>query len=237
MVKVVKLRVEAPIRSTPTWEQFQSIVADIRAQKFNAEAEESADLVEFMGLAGKCCFQCLAAVAHCGDGRQALELFRQYRPDVVLMDLRLEGWGGVETIIAIRKEFPKARVIVLTTFDTDEDIFRAIQSGATSFLLKDIPEDELAEAIRSAHAGQPKLSPKVAARLAARQQRAELSQRELEVLQLLVKGRSNKEISTALFISEDTVKAHLKTLFVKLHVQDRTQAAISAVRHGIVPLE
>jgi DNA-binding NarL/FixJ family response regulator len=100
-----------------------------------------------------------------------------------------------------------------------------------------MPEDKLAATIRAAHAGKQKLSPKVAARLAARQQRAELSQREMEVLQLLVKGRSNKEISAVLFITEDTVKAHLKTLFVKLHVQDRTQSAINAVRHGIVHLE
>jgi two-component system NarL family response regulator len=179
----------------------------------------------------------LQVVAQCGDGLQALETYRQTRPDVVLMDLRLPGMGGVEAIIAIRKEFPQARVIVLTTFDTDEDIFRAIQSGAKSFLLKDTPEDELAATIRAVHAGQQKLPPKVADRLAARQQRAELSQREMEVLQLLVKGRSNKEISSALFISEDTVKAHLKTLFVKLHAQDRTQAALTAVRHGIVLLE
>ena len=178
----------------------------------------------------------LEVVAQCGDGRQSLELFRQARPDVVLMDLRLPGLGGVEAILAIRKEFPDARLIVLTTFDTDEDIFRAIQSGAKSFLLKDTPEDELAATIRAAHAGEQRLPPKVAGRLAARQQRAELSQREMEVLQLLVKGRSNKEIASALFVTEDTVKAHLKTLFVKLHVQDRTQAAVSAVRDGIVHL-
>jgi two-component system NarL family response regulator len=178
----------------------------------------------------------LEVVAQCGDGRQALATFREARPDVVLMDLRLPGLGGVEAILAIRQEFPQARVIVLTTFDTDEDIYRAIQSGAKSFLLKDTPEDELAATIRAVHAGEQKLPPKVADRLAARQQRAELSQREMEVLQLLVKGRSNKEISSALFVTEDTVKAHMKTLFSKLHVQDRTQAAVSAVRHGIVHL-
>jgi two-component system NarL family response regulator len=179
----------------------------------------------------------LEVVTQCGDGRQALELFRQARPDVVLMDLRLPGMGGVEAIIAIRKEFPDARVIVLTTFDTDEDIYRAIQSGAKSFLLKDTPDDELAATIRAAYAGEQKLSPKVAGRLAARQQREELSQREMEVLQLLVKGRSNKEIGAALFICEDTVKAHFRTLFVKLGVQDRTEAAINAIRHGIVHLD
>jgi two-component system NarL family response regulator len=179
----------------------------------------------------------LTVVAETGDGRHAVELYRQELPDVVLMDLRLPGMGGVEAILAIRKEFPQARVIVLTTFDTDEDIYRAIQSGAKSFLLKDTPDDELAATIRAVYAGAQKLPPKVAGRLAARQQRAELSHRELEVLRLLVKGRSNKEIAATMFVSEDTVKAHLKTLFVKLRVQDRTQAAINAVRHGIVQLD
>lgn len=179
----------------------------------------------------------LEVVAETGDGIQALELYRQCRPDIVLMDLRLPGMGGVEATLAIRKEFPEARVIVLTTFDTDEDIYRAVQSGAKSFLLKDTPEDELAATIRAVHAGEQVLSARMAKRLAEREQRADLSGREMEVLQLLIKGRSNKEISSALFISEDTVKSHLKTLFSKLGVQDRTAAAISAVRHGIVHLE
>ncbi|HEX4122643.1 MAG TPA: response regulator transcription factor, partial [Verrucomicrobiae bacterium] len=150
----------------------------------------------------------LQVVAETGDGRQATQLYRQATPDVVLMDLRLPGMGGVEAIIAIRKEFPQARVIVLTTFDTDEDIYRAIQSGAKSFLLKDTPEDVLADTIRAVHGGEQKLPPKLADRLAARQKRAELSQRETEVLRLLVKGRSNKEIASDLFVAEDTVKAH-----------------------------
>jgi two-component system NarL family response regulator len=179
----------------------------------------------------------LRVVAETGDGDKALENYRQNRPDVVLMDLRLPGMGGVEAIIAIRKEFPDARVIVLTTFDTDEDIFRAIQSGARSYLLKDTPEDELAETIRAVYAGKESLPGNVAERLAARKQRADLSQRETEVLSLLTKGRSNKEISSSLFITEDTVKAHLKTLFIKLNVKDRTEAAIHAVRQGIVHLE
>ena len=152
------------------------------------------------------------------------------------MDLRLPGMGGVEATIAIRKEFPDARVIVLTTFDMDEDIYRAMDSGAKSYLLKDTPEDELAATIRAVHAGEEKLAPKLAERLAQRQKRPELSQREMEVLQLLVRGRSNKEIASSLFITEDTVKAHLKTLFVKLGVQDRTDAAITAIRQGIVHL-
>ena len=179
----------------------------------------------------------LRVIAEAGDGTKVLEIFRVNKPDVVLMDLRLPGMGGVEAIIAIRKEFPDARVIVLTTFDMDEDIFRAMQSGAKSYLLKDTPEDELAETIRAVHAGQQVLPRKVAERLAERRQRADLSEREVEALQLLIKGRSNKEIGAALFITEDTVKAHLKTLFSKLQVKDRTEAAISAIRHGIVHLE
>ncbi|MGD0260089.1 MAG: response regulator transcription factor [Verrucomicrobiota bacterium] len=179
----------------------------------------------------------LEVVAESGDGREAVEMFRQKKPDVVLMDLRLPGMGGVEVIIALRKEFPQARVIVLTTFDLDEDIYRAIQSGAKSYLLKDTPEDELSATIRAVHAGEEKLPPKLADRLAARQQRAELSERERQVLLLLVRGRSNKEIASALFVTEDTVKAHLKTLFVKLRVRDRTEAAITAIRQGIVHLE
>ena len=179
----------------------------------------------------------LEVVGQTGDGGEAQELYRQKNPDIVLMDLRLPGLGGVEATMAIRKEFPDARIIVLTTFDTDEDIYRAVQSGAKSYLLKDTPEDELAATIRAVHAGEPALPEKMAKRLAERKQRADLSPRETEVLQLLTKGRSNKEIASSLFISEDTVKAHLKTLFSKLKVQDRTEAAISAIRHGIVHLE
>ncbi len=179
----------------------------------------------------------LAVVAEASDGASAIEMYRQKTPDIVLMDLRLPGMGGVETTIAIRREYPDARIIVLTTFDMDEDIYRAMESGAKSYLLKDTPDDELAATIRAVHAGKEKLPPRVAGRLAARRSRPDLKERELEVLQLLVKGRSNKEIGSALFISEDTVKAHLKTLFVKLGVQDRTDAAITAIRQGIVHLE
>lgn len=179
----------------------------------------------------------LRVVAEAGNGQDAVTLYHQHRPDVVLMDLRLPGMSGVEATIAIRKNFPGAHIIVLTTFDADEDIYRAIQSGAQSYLLKDTPDDEMAATIRAVHAGESRLSPKLAARLTARQQRPELSAREMDVLQLLVKGRSNKEIGATLFICEDTVKAHFRTLFVKLGVQDRTEAAISAIRRGIVHLD
>jgi two-component system NarL family response regulator len=179
----------------------------------------------------------LKVVAEAGDGKSAIESYRQKKPDVVLMDLRLPGTGGVEATIAIRKEFPDARIIVLTTYDTDEDIYRAIQSGAKSYLLKDTPYPEIAQTLRKVHAGEQVLPPKIASLLEQRQQRDDLSERELAILQLLVKGRSNKEIGSTLSIAEDTVKTHLKSLFSKLDVNDRTGAAITAVRHGIVHLE
>lgn len=179
----------------------------------------------------------LKVVAEAGDGMEAVQLYRKCKPNVVLMDLRLPGMSGVEATMAIRKEFPDARIIVLTTFETDEDIYRAIQSGAKSYLLKDTPYKEIAQAIRLVHAGQETLPPKIASRLDERRRRPDFSERELAVLQMLIKGRSNKEIGTALFIAEETVKSHLKTLFAKLGVHDRTGAAIHAVQHGIVHLE
>lgn len=172
-----------------------------------------------------------------GDGREVVDVYARHQPDVVLMDLRLQGLSGVEAIIALRKQFPDARVIVLTTYDTDEDIYRACQAGVKSYLLKDTPKEEILAAIRAAHAGQPIMPNKVADRLAKRMLREDLSQRELEVLQALVKGRSNKEIAAALGISEPTVKTHMQNLFVKLGVQDRVGAVIAAIKHGIVHLE
>jgi len=179
----------------------------------------------------------LKVVAEAANGTDALQLFSDRLPDVVLMDLRLPGMGGVETTMAIRKQFPEARVIILTTFDTDEDIYRAIQSGAKSYLLKDTPNVELAATIRAVFKGEQILPPKVANRLARRLQRADISEIEMEVLQQLMKGRSNKEMALSLFVTEDTVKARLKTLFSKLKVHDRTEAAICAIRNGIVHLE
>lgn len=179
----------------------------------------------------------LKVVAEAGDGQSAIALYRQNQPDIVLMDLRLPVMGGVEATIAIRKEFPDALVIVLTTFEMDEDIYRAIQSGAKSYLLKDTPYPEIAQTIRKVLGGQQVLPDKIASLLNQRQQRGDLSGREMAILRLLVKGRSNKEIGSALFIAEDTVKTHLKSLFSKLDVHDRTGAVINAIRHGIVHLE
>ncbi|HWL16340.1 MAG TPA: response regulator transcription factor [Opitutus sp.] len=176
-------------------------------------------------------------VAEASDGEEAIEIYEDVQPDVVLMDLRMPGMGGVEAILAIRKKFPNARVIVLSTYDLDEDIHRAMQSGAQSYLLKDMPIEEIASTIRSVHAGDALLPRPVAERLTERSQREQLTERERDVLESLIKGRSNKEIASSLCISEDTVKSHLKTLFAKLRVRDRTGAAVEAIRHGIVHLK
>src|SRR5258708_7055200 len=169
----------------------------------------------------------MIVVAQTGDGREAVELYRRLKPDVVLMDLRLPGFSGVEAIMAIRKEFPDGRFIVVTTYDTDEDIYRAMQSGAQSYLLKDMADEEILSTIRAVHAGERPLPKSVANLLAERMKREELSALEMQVLELLVKGRSNKEMANALAITEAGVKFRLKGLFVKLCVQDRTEALVS----------
>lgn len=176
-------------------------------------------------------------VGEASDGEEAIEVYDDVLPDVVLMDLRMPGMGGVEAILAIRKKHPDARVIVLSTYDLDEDIHRAIQSGAKSYLLKDMSIEEIASTVRGVFAGETPLPRLVAERLTERSQREQLTERERDVLESLIKGRSNKEIASSLFISEDTVKSHLKTLFAKLRVRDRTGAAIEAIRHGIVYLK
>lgn len=179
----------------------------------------------------------MSVVAQFSSGEEALAAYQPGAASVVLMDLRLGGMGGVETIMGLLARDADAKVIVLTTYDADEDVFRAMQTGARSYLLKDMSTEEIAGTIRAVHQGRTEVPPRIAERLAARAQRQALSPREQEVLQLLVRGRSNKEIGAQLFISEETVKSHLKTLFAKLKVRDRTDAAISAVRHGIVHLE
>jgi len=179
----------------------------------------------------------MSVVAQTGDGAEAIALYRQLKPDVVLMDLRLPGISGVEAIMAIRKEFSEARFVVVTTYDTDEDIYRAMQAGAKSYLLKDMSDEEVLGMIRAVHAGESRLPSNVAGLLAERMKREELTPRELEVLEMLVKGRSNKEMGDLLGLSEAAVKFRLKGLFIKLGVKDRTEAVVSALRHGIVHLE
>jgi two-component system NarL family response regulator len=179
----------------------------------------------------------LTVVAETGDGREAVTLYAQVQPDIVLMDLRLPGFSGVEAIMAIRKDFPNGRFIVVTTYDTDEDVYRAMQSGAQSYLLKDMADDEILGTIRAVHAGEHRLPANVANLLQERLKREDLSPREMEVLELLVRGRSNKEIADVLGLTEAAVKFRLKGLFLKLGVRDRTEAVVSALRHGIVHLD
>jgi DNA-binding NarL/FixJ family response regulator len=176
-------------------------------------------------------------VAEAGDGRKAIEMYRQHQPDVTLMDLRLPQLNGVEAIGRIRLDFPHARIIVLTTFDGDEDIYRALQAGARGYLLKGMTTDELVEAIRSVYAGKSRIPAPVAERLAERMSAPILTARETEVLHLIVGGNSNKEIASALSISEATVKTHINSLLSKLGVTDRTQAATTALQRGIVHLD
>jgi two-component system NarL family response regulator len=171
-------------------------------------------------------------------GEEVIERYRKGdSADVVMMDLRLPGIGGVEATLSLLRLHPKVKVIVLTTYDADEDIYRAIQSGAMSYLLKDMSTEQIIGTIRAVHEGTTDLPLVVSQRLNERLQRRELTGREQEVLLLLVKGWSNKEIASSLFVSEETVKSHLKTLFGKLGVRDRTDAAISGIRHGLVHLE
>ena len=179
----------------------------------------------------------LSVVAEASDGEQAIETFRAVQPDVTLMDLRLPKISGADAIAKIRHQFPGARIIVLTTFDGDEDIFRALQAGAKGYLLKGMDAADLTDAIRAVHAGKARIPAFVAEKLAERMGGPALTTRELEVLNRIVAGRSNKEIAGDLHISEATVKTHINSILSKLGVSDRTQAATSALQRGIVHLE
>jgi two-component system NarL family response regulator len=178
----------------------------------------------------------MEVIAEGVNGQQAVELYRRHRPDVLLMDLRMPVMTGVEAIAAIIHEWPAARIIVLTAFDGDEDIYRSLQAGAKGYLLKDMFFEELEGAIRTVHAGGRRIPGVVAERLAGRMGGSELTGRELEVLRLIVGGKSNKEIGGALGISEATVKSHVNSILGKLNVTDRTQAATTALQRGIVHL-
>lgn len=178
----------------------------------------------------------LSVIAEASDGAQAVELFREHRPDITLMDLRLPKMGGVEAVERIRHEFPAARIVVLTTYDGDEDIYRALQAGARGYLLKGMYKGELLDAIYAVHAGKTRIPAVIAERLAERMGGPDLTGRELEVLRLIVSGSSNKEIGNQLFISEATVKTHINSILSKLGVTDRTQATTAAIQRGIVHL-
>jgi two-component system NarL family response regulator len=178
----------------------------------------------------------MEVVAEGLNGQQAIDLYRQHKPNVTLIDLRMPVLGGVEAITAIRSEFPDARLIVLTTYDGDEDIYRSLQAGAKGYLLKDVFFEELEAAIRTVHAGSRHIPAVIAERLAERMATSDLTGREMEVLELIVRGQSNKEIAASLKITEATVKSHINNILSKLGVTDRTQAATTALQRGLVHL-
>jgi len=178
----------------------------------------------------------IVCVGEAGDGQAAVARYGALKPDVAVMDLRMPVMGGVEATIQIRKAFPSARIIVLTTYEGDEDIHRALEAGAQGYLLKDSVRRDLMRTIREVHAGQRHIAPAVAVRLAEHTPRLALTGRELQILQLVAGGLHNKEIGAALKIVEDTVKIHLKNIFSKLKVMDRTQAVVSAAQRGFIEL-
>ncbi|MBD2248786.1 response regulator transcription factor [Nostoc sp. FACHB-888] len=178
----------------------------------------------------------IQVVGQAGNGQEALAVFRQKQPDVTLMDLRMPQMDGVAAITAICTEFPAARIIVLTTYEGDEDIYQGLRAGAKGYLLKDAEPEELLFAIRAVHKGHKHIPPHVGAKLLERMASPELSDRELEVLQLITTGKGTQAISKALYITERTVNFHINHILSKLGVEDRTQAVIVALRRGIVSL-
>jgi len=179
----------------------------------------------------------LSVVATASDGREAVDLFLRERPDVALIDLRMPGMEGLEAIVAIRERDASAKIIVVTTYDGDEDIYRSLQAGAKAYLLKDAGRDELLSAIRAVHAGKKYVPASVATKLAERVVGSELTARELDVIRLMVVGKANKEIAAALGVTEGTVKAHVNSILDKLGAAGRTEAVTLALRRGIVRLD
>jgi len=179
----------------------------------------------------------MVVVAEVSNGREAVEQFLRHRPDVALLDLRMPEMDGVDAITAIRQKIPTARLIVLTTFDEDEDIYRGLRAGAKAYLLKDAPRDDLLKCVRAVHEGQTIIPPPIAAKLADRLATSGLTRREIRVLQLVADGKGNKEIAVALSISEGTVKTHVSSILAKLEAADRTQAVTIALRRGILRLQ
>lgn len=175
-------------------------------------------------------------VAEAANGREAVRRFREHQPDVTLMDLRLPDMSGIDTLIAIRSEFVQARVIVLTTFEGDVEIQRALSAGARGYMLKSRPPGELLQGIREVHAGKKWIPPEVAAQLAEHLGEETLTPRELAVLQELAGGNKNRDIAERLFITEETVKVHVKHIMEKLGAKDRTDAVAIALRRGIIQL-
>lgn len=179
----------------------------------------------------------MTVVAEANNGKEAVELYQLHRPDLTLMDLRMPEMDGLEAIIAIRQEHPEARLIILTTFDHDADIFRGLRAGAKAYLLKDVPRDELLACLRAVHSGKTVIPPAIAAKLADHMSTADLTPRELEVLQVMADSHGNKDIAELLSISEGTVKTHVNAILRKLDAADRTQAVTTAVKRGILRLK
>jgi DNA-binding NarL/FixJ family response regulator len=182
------------------------------------------------------CNSDITVVGQAGNGKEAIALFRQHQPDVTLMDLRMPEMGGVEAIAALCSEFPDARIIVLTTHDGDEDIYRGLRAGAKGYLLKDSKPDELLSAIHTVHAGKKHIPSEIATKLIERMNTPELSDRELEVLRHMANGMNNQKIGTALNVTESTVKFHINRILSKLGVGDRTQAVLVALKRGLAGL-
>ena len=178
----------------------------------------------------------MTVVAEATNGREAVDLWKEQRPDITLLDLRMPELDGVGAIKEIRELDENARIVVLTTFDGDEDIYRAIKAGAKGYLLKDTAREALMECIRKVNGGETCIPPTLASKLAERVSGEALSAREIEVLQRIAAGKSNKEIGAELFISEGTVKTHVKSIFSKLDVVSRTEAVATATRRGLIRL-
>jgi DNA-binding NarL/FixJ family response regulator len=175
-------------------------------------------------------------VAEASNGREAIQGFREHRPDVTLMDLRLPDISGIDAMVAIRTEFEDARIIMLTTFEGDVEIRRALQAGAVGYMLKTMPRRQLVETIRRVHAGKKHIPPEIAAQLAEHMGDESLSKREVDVLQKIAGGNRNGDIAALLFISEETVKGHVKHIMEKLGASDRTEAVAIGIRRGIIQL-
>ena len=178
----------------------------------------------------------MALVAQASSGREAIQEFRKHKPDVTLMDLRLPDESGIDAMIAVRTEFSEARVVMLTTFQGDVEIQRALEAGACGYILKNMPPKELVEIIRQVHAGKKRIPPQVAAQLAEHLSDEDLTAREIEVLRQIAGGNRNRDIAEKLFITEETAKVHIKHIMEKLGASDRTQAVAIGLRRGIMQL-
>ncbi|HVY04760.1 MAG TPA: response regulator transcription factor [Burkholderiales bacterium] len=175
-----------------------------------------------------------SVIGEAGDGAEAVAMWRKLRPDVVLMDLRMPQLDGLEAIRMIHAEDPRAAIVILTTYDHDEDVYAGLRAGARAYLLKDVQPEELFQCIRAVHRGETYMQSKIAAKLALRVQEEALTDREVQILGLLAAGKSNKAIAQSLAISESTVKSHLKSLFTKLDATSRAEAISLAARRGLV---